>query len=379
MDGWSDEQKALRKSVDQYGEALSAGHVEDDAAAVFPREKWEVIRESGVLRLPFDAQWGGLGQDALTLVYVLENLGYRCRDEGLLFTVATQIVSVAIPIQKFGSDELKERYLKRLIDGSIIGAHAISEPGAGSDATAMTTTATADGDSFVLNGKKAFCTSGPIADVITVYAKAETGAAATGITAFLVPTDTPGLTVGKPIPKMGLNTSPIGELEFDGCRIPGTNIIGKPGAGFFILEHVMSWEILCIFMMMVGEMQHRLERCIDYAKKRRQFGEPIGSNQYVAGKIVDMKIGTENSRKHLYDTAARFARRRNITAEISMAKLVTSEANLASALAAVQIFGGRGYMQADGLEKGVRSAVGAPIYSGTNEMQRVRLASMLGV
>jgi alkylation response protein AidB-like acyl-CoA dehydrogenase len=243
----------------------------------------------------------------------------------------------------------------------------------------MTTTATADGDSFVLNGKKAFCTSGPIADVITVYAKAETGAAATGITAFLVPTDTPGLTVGKPIPKMGLNTSPIGELEFDGCRIPGTNIIGKPGAGFFILEHVMSWEILCIFMMMVGEMQHRLERCIDYAKKRRQFGEPIGSNQYVAGKIVDMKIGTENSRKHLYDTAARFARRRNITAEISMAKLVTSEANLASALAAVQIFGGRGYMQADGLEKGVRSAVGAPIYSGTNEMQRVRLASMLGV
>ncbi|MEA2264511.1 MAG: hypothetical protein QOE27_94 [Solirubrobacteraceae bacterium] len=379
MDGWSDEQKALRKSVDQYGEALSAGHVEDDAAAVFPREKWEVIRESGVLRLPFDAQWGGLGQDALTLVYVLENLGYRCRDEGLLFTVATQIVSVAIPIQKFGSDELKERYLKRLIDGSIIGAHAISEPGAGSDATAMTTTATADGDSFVLNGKKAFCTSGPIADVITVYAKAETGAAATGITAFLVPTDTPGLTVGKPIPKMGLNTSPIGELEFDGCRIPATNIIGKPGAGFFILEHVMSWEILCIFMMMVGEMQHRLERCIDYAKKRRQFGEPIGSNQYVAGKIVDMKIGTENSRKHLYDTAARFARRRNITAEISMAKLVTSEANLASALAAVQIFGGRGYMQADGLEKGVRSAVGAPIYSGTNEMQRVRLASMLGV
>jgi alkylation response protein AidB-like acyl-CoA dehydrogenase len=141
----------------------------------------------------------------------------------------------------------------------------------------------------------------------------------------------------------------------------------------------MSWEILCIFMMMVGEMQHRLERCIAYAKTRKQFGVPIGSNQYIAGKIVDMKIGTENSRKHLYDTAARFAKRRNVTAEISMAKIVTSEANLASALAAVQIFGGRGYMRADGMEKGVRDAVGAPIYSGTNEMQRVRLASMLGL
>jgi alkylation response protein AidB-like acyl-CoA dehydrogenase len=379
MAEWSDEQKALRKALDQYGEALSAGHVEDDAASRFPTEKWDLIRESDVIRLPFDPAWGGLGHDALTLVYVLEHLGYICRDAGLLFTLATQIVSVTLPIHKFGSDELKERYLRKLIDGSLVGAHAISEPGAGSDATAMTTTATADGDEFVLDGKKAFCTSGPIADVITVYAKMDTGAAATGITAFLVPTDTPGLRVGEPIPKMGLNTSPIGELEFDGCRIPRSNVIGKPGAGFFILEHVMTWEILCIFIMMVGDMQDRLEQCIRYAKRRKQFGEPIGSNQYVAGRIVEMKIGTESSRKHLYDTAARFARRRNVTAEISMAKIVTSEANLASALAAVQIHGGRGYMRADGMEKGLRDAVGAPIYSGTNEMQRVRLASMLGL
>ncbi len=376
---WTDEQKALRKGLDKYGDGLSAGHIEDDAAAVFPREKWGLIRESGVLRLIFDEQWGGLGQDALTLVYVLENLGYRCRDAGLLFTVATQIVSVTLPIHKFGSDELKDRYLRRLIDGEIIGAHAISEPGAGSDATAMTTTVSDDGDAFVLNGKKAFCTSGPIADVITVYAKVDSEAAATGITAFLVPTDTPGITVGDPIPKMGLHTSPIGELLFEDCRIPKENIIGKPGAGFFILEHVMTWEILCIFMMMVGDMQDRLEQCIRYAKRRNQFGAAIGSNQYIAGKIVEMKIGTENSRKHLYDTAARFAKRRNVTAEVSMAKIVTSEANLASALAAVQIFGGRGYMRADGMEKGVRDAVGAPIYSGTNEMQRVRLASMLGL
>ncbi len=376
---WSDEQKGLRKSLDQYGEALSAGHLDDDAACRFPTEKWELIRQAGVIGLTSDPAWGGLGHDALTLVYVLEHLGYLCRDAGLLFTLATQIVSVTLPIHKFGSDELKERYLRRLIDGAIIGAHAISEPQAGSDATAMTTTATADGDDFILDGKKAFCTSGPIADVITVYAKMDTEASATGITAFLVPTDTPGLTVGAPIPKMGLNTSPIGELEFDGCRIPKANVIGKPGAGFFILEHVMTWEILCIFIMMVGDMQDRLEKCIRYAKRRKQFGVAIGSNQYVAGRIVEMKIGTENSRKHLYDTAARFARRRNVTAEVSMAKIVTSEANLASALAAVQIYGGRGYMRADGMEKGVRDAIGAPIYSGTNEMQRVRLASMLGL
>ena len=376
---WTSEQKALRKSLNQYFEALNDGVMEDDAACVFNRDKWELIRQSGVLRMPFDPQWGGLGHDVMTLVYVLEHLGWGCRDTGLLFGAATQIVSAAVPLQKFGSDELKERYLSRLIDGEILSAHAISEPNAGSDAMAMITTATDDGDAYVLDGHKIWITSGPLADVITVYAKMDTGDGAAGITAFLVPTDTPGFHVGEPIEKLGLNTCPFCELEFRDCRVPKANLLGRPGAGFFILEHVMNYEILCIFMMMVGEMQERMERCIKYAKTRQAFGRSIGSNQYIAGKIVDMKIGLENSRKHLYDTAARFARGRSVTTEISMAKLVTSEANVASALSAVQIFGARGYTREYGLEKGLRDAIGAPIYSGTNETQRVRIASMLGL
>jgi alkylation response protein AidB-like acyl-CoA dehydrogenase len=378
---WTDEQKSLRKSVNQYFEALNAGHIEDDAEEHFNRDKWDLIRQSDVLRIPFSEDWGGLGHDALTLVYVLENLGYGCRDAGLLFAVATQLVSAATPLHKFGSDDLKERYLRRLIDGEIISAHAISEPIGGSDAMAMISTATEDGDSFILDGSKIFITSGPIADVITVYAKQDTGSSggASGITAFLVETNTPGFTVGEPFPKLGLNTCPFCQLEFRNCRVPKENIVGKPGAGFFILEHVMNWEILGIFMMMVGEMQWRMEACIDWSKKRSAFGSPIGSNQYIAGKIVDMKIGLENSRKHLYDTARRFAKGRSVTMEISMAKLITSEANLQSALNAVQIFGGRGYMKEYGIEKSLRDAVGAPIYSGTNEMQRVRIASMLGL
>jgi alkylation response protein AidB-like acyl-CoA dehydrogenase len=376
---WNDEQKALRKGLQKYFEALNAGVLEDDAAERFNRDKWQLIRESGVIRIPFAEQWGGLGHDALTLVYVLEQLGYGCRDAGLLFALATQVVSAAIPLQKFGSEELKERYLPRLIDGEIISAHAISEPSAGSDAMAMSTTATPDGDGYLLNGGKTFITNGPIADVVTVYAKLETGDGASGITAFLVPTDTAGFHVGPPIAKLGLNTCPFCELEFTDCRVPATNVVGKPGAGFFILEHVMNWEILCIFVMMAGEMQERMERCIAHVKKRTAFGVPIASNQYVAGKIVDQKIGIETSRKHLYDTARRFAKGRSVTTEISMAKLVTSEANLASALSAVQLFGGRGYMREYGMEKGLRDAVGGPIYSGTNEMQRVRIASMLGL
>jgi alkylation response protein AidB-like acyl-CoA dehydrogenase len=376
---WNDEQKALRKGLQKYHEALSAGVLEDDAAERFNRDKWQLIRESGVIRIPFAQQWGGLGHDALTLVYVLEELGYGCRDAGLLFALATQIVSAAIPLQKFGSEELKGRYLARLVDGEIISAHAISEPSAGSDAMAMSTTATPDGDGYLLNGGKTFITNGPIADVITVYARLEAGEGASGITAFLVPTDTPGFHVGPPIAKLGLNTCPFCELEFSDCRVPAGNIVGKLGAGFFILEHVMNWEILCIFTMMVGEMQQRMEQCIAHVKKRTAFGAPIASNQYVAGRIVDQKIGIETSRKHLYDAARRFAKGRTVTSEISMAKLVTSEANLASALSAVQLFGGRGYMREYGMEKGLRDAVGAPIYSGTNEMQRVRIASLLGL
>ncbi|HZE05041.1 MAG TPA: acyl-CoA dehydrogenase family protein, partial [Solirubrobacteraceae bacterium] len=340
---WTDEQKSLRKSLNQHFDALNAGHLEDDAANRFNRQKWQLIRDAGVIRIPFAEQWGGLGHDVLTLVYVLENLGYGCRDTGLLFALATQVVSAAIPLQKFGSDELKERYLARLIDGEVISAHAISEPNAGSDATAMITTATEDGDAYILDGKKIWITSGPLADIITVYAKTGTEGGAAGITAFLVPTDTPGFHVGEPIEKLGLNTCPFCELEFRDCRVPRENMLGKPGAGFFILEHVMNYEILCIFMMMAGEMEERMERCIKWAKSRQAFGQPIGSNQYVAGKIVDMKIALENSRKHLYDTARRFARGRNVTTEISMAKLITSEANVASALSAIQIFGARGY------------------------------------
>jgi alkylation response protein AidB-like acyl-CoA dehydrogenase len=376
---WNAEQKQLRKSMEQYFEPLSAGAVEDDLAGVFNREKWDMIRESGAIRIPFDPEWGGLGHDALTLVYALEHLGFGCRDSGLLFGLATQIVSMAIPIQKFGSDEQKDRYLRRLIDGEILSAHAISEPGAGSDATGMVTTVTSDGDDYVLNGQKAWCTSGPIADVLTVYAKGEGDDAATSISAFIVERDTPGVEISEPIPKMGLGTSPIGMIEFRDVRIPKGNLLGRPGAGFFILEHVMTWEILCIFVMMCGEMQHRLDLCLDYAKQRKQFGAPIGSNQYIAGKLVDMKLGLENSRKHIYDTARRFAKKRSVVAEVSMCKLVTSEANLQSALNAVQIFGARGYIRETGLEKQLRDAVGSPIYSGTNETQRIRLASMMGL
>lgn len=376
---WTDDQQRLRDGLAPLLDKLSAGHVERDAEAAFPREQWDLLRASGILGLPFDERWGGLGQDLLTTMYVLEGLGQGCRDAGLNFSVCSHLVSTGVPLHRFGSPELKERYLPGLCSGDLIGAHAISEPDSGSDALAMRTRAVRDGDDFVLSGSKAFVSNGPVADVVTVYARTSDRPGPLSITAFLVDRDTPGLTVGRPVAKMGLRTSPLCELFFDECRVPASRVVGRPGGGFLVLDHVMRWEILCSFVINAGEMRDRVERCAEYARTRTQFGQPIGSYQAVSHRIVDMEIGVETARHWLYSAARKMMAGENVTRDIAIAKLVTSEANVASALAAVQIFGGNGYMAEYGIEKELRNSVAGTIYSGTSEIQRNRIASMLGL
>jgi alkylation response protein AidB-like acyl-CoA dehydrogenase len=376
---WSEQQRTLRDGLARWYDALSAGHVALDKEGAFPRAKWELIRQSGVLRLPFGEEWGGLGQDLLTTMHVLEGLGQGCRDAGLNFSVSTHIVSTGVPIQRFGTNDLKRRYLPRICDGSAIGAHAITEPESGSDAMSMRSTAVPDGDEFVLKGSKAFVSNGPVADFFVVYARTNPKLGAWGVTAFVVERGTPGFSVGKPVDKMGLKTSPLSELFFDDCRIPARNVIGKPGLGFSILDYVMKWEILCSFIINVGEMQHRFERCVEYARTRKQFDRTIGSFQSVANKIVEMKIGVETARAWLYLTATRLLANENVTTDVAIAKLLASEGNLSSALNAVQIFGGNGYMTEYGVEKELRNAVAGTIYSGTSEVQRDRIAKMIGL
>ncbi len=376
---WSEQQRTLRDGLARWYDALSADHIALDKEGAFPRAKWELIRQSGVLRLPFGEEWGGLGQDLLTTMHVLEGLGQGCRDAGLNFSVSTHIVSTGVPIQRFGTNDLKRRYLPRICDGSAIGAHAITEPESGSDAMSMRSTAVPDGDEFVLKGSKAFVSNGPVADFFVVYARTNPKPGAWGVTAFLVERGTPGFSVGKPVDKMGLKTSPLSELFFDDCRIPARNVIGKPGLGFSILDYVMKWEILCSFIINVGEMQHRFERCVEYARTRKQFDRPIGSFQSVANKIVEMKIAVETARAWLYLTATRLLANENVTTDVAIAKLLASEGNLSSALNAVQIFGGNGYMTEYGVEKELRNAVAGTIYSGTSEVQRDRIAKMIGL
>ncbi len=379
MPTWSSEQRQLCEGLAAWSAELCADHVADDAAGRFPHDKWKLVQRTDLFRIPFEERWGGLGQDLLTTMYLLEGLGYVSRDGGLNFSVSTHIVSAGVPTQRFGSEALKARILPAICDGDRIGAHAITEPGSGSDALAMRTSARRDGDHYVLNGSKTFVSNGSVADIFVVYARTHPDGGPLGITPFIVERGTPGFTTGTPIPKMGLRTSPLCELFFDDCRVPAANVVGRPGGGFLVLDHVMKWEILCSFVINLGEMEHRLEQVVAYAKDRCAFGSPIGSFQAVSHRIADMKVGVETTRKWLYDTAVKFAAGESITTDLAITKLVTSEQNVASAMAAVQILGGNGYMAEYGVEKDLRNAVAGTIYSGTSEIQRTRIASGLGL
>ncbi len=376
---WTAEQQALRDGLLPWLDVLNDEHVARDHRGEFPWKAWTALRDCGLPGLPFDPASGGLGQDLLTTMYVLEGLGEGCRDGGLSFSLSTHMVSTGVALQRFGSPSLRERYLPGVCSGETIGAHAITEPDSGSDALRMRTRAVRDGDDWVLDGSKAFVSNGPIADLVVVYARTSEGGGPLGVTAFLVERDTPGLRLGPPEEKMGLRTSPLGALYLDRCRVPGTQVIGRVGGGFLVLDHVMKWEILCSFAINAGEMRHRLDLCLRYARERRQFGAPIGSYQAVSHRLVDMEIGWRNARRWLFETAARLVAGENVTTDIAITKLMVSEANVASALAAVQLLGGSGYLAESGVEKDLRNAVGGTIYSGTSEIQRNRIAAMLGL
>ncbi|WP_028481625.1 acyl-CoA dehydrogenase family protein [Pseudovibrio exalbescens] len=344
---------------------------------VFPRTKWQAISETGFFHAAVDEAFT-LNDRLKGMLSLCETLGEVSQDAGLNFSVATHLASTISALEQFGSDDLKDRYLSYLAAGRLIGAHAISEPGAGSDAVSMQATAAKHGDEYVLNGHKAFVTNGPIADVIVVYAKTSDSKAG-GISAFLVPTTTKGVKIGPTMKKVGLISSPLSELTLDDCRIPAANLIGREGAGFLILSYVMKREILYSFMMNVGEMKRRIDRCVRYANTREQFGTSIGAFQSVANKIVEMKMRFEMSRNWILHVAEKVSQNKDVTTDVAIAKVYVSESALSTAIDAVHVFGGYGFLAENGLGAEVCNALAGPIYSGTNDIQRSRIAAMMGI
>jgi hypothetical protein len=380
--GWSPEQVELGNSIIEFArKELDHDLQARDAEARFSRELWDSCATAGIQGLPVPVEYGGQGADPMTTIIALEALGYGCADNGLIFSINAHMWSAEMPILRFGTEEQKQRYLPGMCSGTIIGVQGMTEPGSGSDAFSLKTTAVERDGHYVLNGTKTFITNAPVADVFVVFATTDPAAGALGFSAFLVDAATPGLEVGKPFSKMGLRTSPMAELFFDDCSVPADHMLGRPGNGMAIFNHSIDWERGFILASAVGTMRRHLEQSIEHARTREQFGQPIGKFQAVSHRIVEMKVRLEAARSFLYQVghAKAVAEGANTPLESAMAKLYISEAWVQSSLDALQILGGYGYMTETGLEREIRDALASRIYSGTSDIQRNLIAGRLGL
>ena len=377
---FSEEQLEFKKSaIDFAQKSLNDDVIERDRGGIFSRDLWKKCADFGIQGSAFPEQYGGLNTDIFSTMLLMEGLGYGCKDSGLLFAINGQMWTVQMPILRFGTDAQKEKYLPRLCSGELIGGNGVSEPNAGSDAFSMTTTAKLEGDHYVLNGTKTFCTSAPVSDLFMVFATVDKRKGFMGVTAFLIEKDFPGFRVGRDIEKMGLRTVPMAELILEDCKVPVENRLGREGNGAAIFEDTVEWERGCIMASLLGGMERQLERCIKYSKERKQFGKSIAKYQAIANKIVDMKVRMETARLLLYKVAWMKQARGKAAMEAAIAKLYLSEAWVQSCLDAVQIHGGYGYATEYEVERDLRDAVGGTLYSGTSEIQKNIIARYLGL
>ena len=374
------EQEQLQKAAIEFARAtLASRGVEADRNEEFSRDAWRACADFGVFGMPVPVQYGGLGLGLSPLLAVMEGLGYGGRDQGLLFSINAHLWTNSLPILTYGTEEQRTRYLPGLSSGALIGANAASEPNAGSDVYSMATTAVRRDGVYVLNGAKTFVTNAPVADLFVAYATIDPRLGATGVTAFIIEKDTPGLSVGKKLEKMGLRTSPMAEVIFEDCLVPEGQRLGREGRGVEVFESSMEWERGCILASCLGVMRRQLEACIRHARDRKQFGMRIGKFQSVANRIVDMKLRLETCRPLVYRIGQLKDSNRRARMEAAMAKLHVSECFVQSSLDAVQTFGGYGYMTEQEIERDVRDAVASRLYSGTSDIQRNIIASCLGL
>lgn len=343
------------------------------------RAQWEVCGTLGLLGLCVPQCYGGRGLDALTSAYALEAFGYGCTDMGLVFSASAHLLACVMPLVEYGSEILKERLLPGLCSGMYIGANAITESEAGSDIYALKMHAQRDGDNYILNGQKSYVSNGPVADLFVIYATTNPTHGYLGISAFVVERDTPGLIIGEPFDKMGLNSTPVCQLSLHKCCVSAKNVLGKEGQGAQIFKRSMAWERACLFAAYLGQMERELECTVAYAKERRQFGKPIGKYQAISHRIADMKLRLESARLLLYHACWLLAQEQDATLAIALSKLAVSEAAIQGGLDAIQIHGSSGFSCMNGIEHMLRDAIPSTLFSGTSEMQRDIIANGLGL
>ncbi len=372
----SEEHEMMRKMVRDFAlKEVAPSAAERDEQERFDRTIFEKMATLGLTGIPFPEEYGGGGADFLSYVIAVEELSRVCASTGV--TLSAHISLASWPIFKFGTPEQKERFLRPLAEGKKLGAFGLTEPGSGSDAAAMKTTAVRDGDDYVLNGSKIFITNGGEAEIYVVFALTDPSLKHKGTTAFIVEKGTPGFSIGKKEKKLGIRSSPTTEILFEDCRIPASQRLGEEGEGFKIAMMTLDGGRNGIAAQAVGIAQGALDEALSYAKERHQFGKPIAKKQAIQFKLADMATQIEAARLLTYQAAWRASEGIPYGKASAMAKLFAGDVAMQVTTEAVQIFGGYGYTREYPVERMMRDAKITQIYEGTNEIQRVVIANHL--
>ena len=370
----TDEQLMIQTMVRDFSrEVIAPTAAERDKTKEFPGDNLKQLGELGFMGMMVPPEYNGSGADTVSYVLALSEVAYSCASTAVVMSVHNSIVCESI--LRYGTEDQKQRFLKVLATGEIIGAFALTEPNAGSDPVRQTTKAVRDGDSYILNGTKRFITTGKNAGVVIVTAKTDDSKRHKGISAFLVKKGTPGFSIGQLEDKMGLRASDTVDLLFEDCRIPVEDMLGKEGEGFKIAMTGLDGGRIGISAQSVGVAQAALDAAIQYAKEREQFGQSISRFQGLRWIVADMATEIEAARQLMLSASAMKDRGENYTAQASMAKLFSSEMVNRVTAKALQIHGGYGYIKEYPVERYYRDARVFTIYEGTSEIQRIVISN----
>lgn len=349
---------------------------EIDEQERFPVETVEKFKKYGFLGIPFPKQYGGQGADNLTYILAVEELAKACGTSSVIVSAHTSLC--AAPINEFGTEEQKQKYLVPLANGTYLGAFGLTEAGAGTDAAMQQTKAVLDGDNYILNGTKIFITNASYADIFIIMAMTDKSKGTKGISAFIVERNFPGFSVGKEEHKMGIRGSATCELIMENCIVPKANLLGKEGEGFKIAMKTLDGGRIGIAAQALGLAQGAIDETVKYTKERKQFGRSISSFQNTQFQLADMQARVDAARLLVYRAACLKDAKKPYSVEAATAKLFASETAMAVTTKAVQLFGGYGYTREYPVERMMRDAKITEIYEGTSEVQRMVIsASML--
>jgi len=363
----------LKDTCRQFAEAELwpiAGKI--DKTCEYPAEQVLKMGELGLMGIDVEEEYGGAGMDALAYAITCEEISRGCASAGVILSAHSSLY--ASPIKYFGNEEQKQKHLAPFTTGERVGCFGLTEPGNGSDAGAASTIATDAGDKWVLNGTKAWITNAHQAGGIVAFATTDKSKKHKGISAFIVPMDTPGVSLGKKEDKLGIRASSTSNVIFEDCAIPKENLLGEPGMGFKIAMMTLDGGRIGIAGQAIGIAQNSYDTAVDYALKRNSFGQPISKLQMIQSKIADMAVRIEQSRLLMYKAAALKDAGKPFTKEAAMAKLSASETATYVAHQAIQVLGGMGYVSDMPVERNYRDARITEIYEGTSEIQRLVIA-----